>query len=59
MKNEEFKRPVITEFVSDGFKLNKAHKMYLNNLELWKYIQALDEYCDYLESKLCDCKPNN
>lgn len=46
------KRPVITEYMGDGFKLDKTHKMYLNNLELWNYIQALDEYCDNLESKL-------
>lgn len=49
MKNEELERPVITEFMGDGFKLDKAHKMYLNNLELWNYIQALDAYCDELE----------
>ena len=43
------KRPVITEFMGDGFTLNKAHKQYLENLELWRYLQALDAYCDELE----------
>ena len=46
------KRPVITEFMGDGFFLNKAHEQYLNNLELWHYVQTLDAYCDELESKL-------
>ena len=46
------KRPLITEFMGDGFTLNKAHKQYLENLELWNYIQALDAYCDELEAIL-------
>ena len=45
-------RPVITEFMGDGFTLNKAHKQYLDNLELWNYIQALDKYIDYLETDI-------
>ena len=49
MKNEVLARPVITEFMGDGFALDKAHKQYLENLELWNYIQALDKYCDELE----------
>ena len=43
-------RPLITEFMGDGFNLNKAHKQYLDNLELWNYVQALDKYADDLES---------
>lgn len=54
MKNEALRRPLITEFMGAGFTLKKAHKMYLNNIELWNYIQALDKYCDELESKLCE-----
>ena len=44
------RRPLITEFMGDGFTINKAHKQYLENLELWHYIQALDAYCDELET---------
>lgn len=55
MKNEAMERPLITEFMGDGFTLDKAHKQYLENLELWNYVQALDAYCDELESKTCDC----
>ena len=47
-------RPMITEFMGDGFTLDKAHKQYLHNLELWNYIQALDVYIDYLEEKLSE-----
>ena len=36
--------------MGDGFNLNKAHKQYLDNLELWNYVQALDKYADDLES---------
>jgi hypothetical protein len=42
-------RPLITEFLGDGFDLQKAHEAYLNNIELWNYIQALDAYCDELD----------
>ena len=45
-------RPKITEFMGDGFTLNKAHEQYLNNLELWNYTQALDEYASNLEDSL-------
>ena len=47
-------RPLINEFMGDGFTLEKAHKQYLENLELWNYTQALDTYCDELESKISD-----
>lgn len=56
-ENEALERPVITEFMGDGFTLNKAHKQYLENLELWNYVQALDAYCDSLESKLSEGQP--
>jgi len=49
MNTEVKERPVITEFMGDGFTLNKAHRQYLDNLELWNYVQALDAYCDELE----------
>ena len=42
-------RPIITEFMGDEFTLDKAHKQYSENLELWNYVQALDVYADYLE----------
>ena len=42
-------RPIITEFMGDGFTLDKAHKQYSEDLELCNYIQALDKYADYLE----------
>lgn len=45
-------RPMITEFMGDGFTLNKAHMQYLENLELWNYVQALDAYTDDLEEQL-------
>jgi hypothetical protein len=57
MEKEELKRPVITEFMGNGFTLNKVHKQYLENLELWNYVQALDDYCDSLESKLSEVQP--
>jgi hypothetical protein len=58
MKNKALERPVITEFMGDGFTLDKAHKQYLENLELWNYVQALDKYCDELEKLLSDGKPD-
>ncbi len=44
-------RPVITEFMGDEFTLDKAHKQYLENLELWNYVQVLDAYVDELEEQ--------
>ena len=44
------RRPNITDFMGDGFTLDKAHKQYLENLELWNYIQAQDKYIDYFEA---------
>ena len=40
--------------MGDGFTLNKAHKQYLENLELWNYVQALDAYTDDLEDELSE-----
>ena len=45
-------RPQITDFMGAGFTLNRAHRQYLENLELWNYVQALDKYVDELEDKI-------
>ena len=52
-------RPLITEFMGDGFTLEKAHKQYLDNIELWNYVQALDKYCDYLLTECDSQKPTS
>jgi len=40
-------RPEITDYFTKG-TLTDAHKAYINNPEMWSYIQALDRYIDSL-----------
>jgi hypothetical protein len=42
-------RPIITEFLGDGLELYDVQKKYLECIELYNYMQALDTYIDYME----------
>lgn len=42
------KRPSVDEFFADG---NSAHTQYITSPDLFKYVQALDNYIDYLEDR--------
>jgi len=42
-------RPTIKQHFGDGATLESVHKAYLDNPELFKYAQALDNYIDHLE----------
>jgi len=46
------KQPVITDFLGDGFVLDKKDKQYLDNIEIWNYIDAINAYVYDLESKI-------
>ncbi len=43
-------RPKIEQTL-DGFTLEQAHTEYMKSTLLFKHIQFLDEYIDYLEEK--------
>ncbi len=39
-------RPEIKEFFGEDATIEKVHKTYIDNPELFQYAQALDEYID-------------
>lgn len=47
---KEIKRPIIKDYFPNA-SLEDMQKVYVDNPELWSYIQSLDAYCDDLESK--------
>ncbi|HAH37773.1 MAG TPA: hypothetical protein DCL81_15065 [Algoriphagus sp.] len=45
------KRPTIEQFFSESTTPKDINQVFLNNPELYRYIQFLDRYIDYLEEK--------
>lgn len=45
-------RPSIINFFPKETTLEEAHNSYLKSPEMFKYMSALDNYADFLESKL-------
>ena len=58
MKNEALERPQIKDYCSDA-SLSDMHSTYVSNQGIWKYLQALDAYCDQLEKLQCDGNPDS
>lgn len=47
-------RPIITDFMGDGFNVAKITEHYLENLELMNYIVQLDEHVNDLETEILE-----
>mgnify|MGYP005749625231 CR=1 FL=1 len=48
------KRPTIDQFFPESTTPKDLNRVFLNNPELYRFIQALDGYIDWLESKVED-----
>ena len=45
-------RPSIKQYLKKNTTVKDVNDMFINNKELYNYIQSLDNYVDYLEEKL-------
>lgn len=57
--SKENKRPIFTDFVPKGTKLEEVHKMITQGKYLYSYICALEEYIDEKETNKEQTKDGN